>query len=39
LESVIFGGLKRKSPETKGLFYYKMVEAAGIEPPFVLITY
>jgi hypothetical protein len=23
---------KRKSPETKGLFYYKMVEAAGIEP-------
>jgi len=24
--------LKRKSPETKGLFQLKLVEAAGIEP-------
>jgi hypothetical protein len=23
---------KRKSPETKGLFLFKLVEAAGIEP-------
>ncbi len=32
LESEILTGLKRKGPETKGLFLSKMVEAAGIEP-------
>jgi hypothetical protein len=32
LENVISGRSKRKSPEIKGLFSFKMVEAAGIEP-------
>ena len=32
LESEILRGPKIKSPETTGLFIFKMVEAAGIEP-------
>ena len=32
LESEILRGPKRKGPEIRGLFIFKLVEAAGIEP-------
>jgi hypothetical protein len=35
LDNGISGMAKTKSPETKGLFVFKLVEAAGIEPAFL----